>query len=229
MVPEALRTRWGPLRSPQASWDLAQWQQRVIWMSGQGPASSSDGFHGGPVRAATQEASGGVPPSRVISEARRLVPHRFHGKRFPTHRGAAGCTPEVPTQEAACELREGSRSGGCASWKPSGPTLLDSGRPELGLPEACRLLTPRGLSKPSMGGSQTRRQAGAQEPGPGCTCSLHARAQPATHRGRRDMSLSSQPAPTPQPGPEPSLWAPGPTWMPGSAGLDPEVSAGPRE
>ena len=143
--------------------------------------------------------------------------------------GLPAARPEVPTQEAACELREGSRSGGRASWKPSGPALLDSGRPELGLPEACRLSPPRRPSKPSMGGSPTGRQAGAQEPGPGCTCSLHSRAQPATHRGRRGVSLSSQPAPTPQPGPEPSLWAPGPTRTPGSAGLDPEVSAGPSE
>lgn len=229
MGPEALRTHWGPLRSPQASWDLAPWQQRVIWMSGQGPASSSDGFHRGPVRAATQEASGGVPPSRMISEARRLVPHRFHGKQFPTHRGAPAAWPEVPTQEAACELRVGGRSGGRASWKPSGPALLVSGRPELVLPEACRLSTPGGPSKPSMGGSPMGRQAGAQEPGPGRTCSLHTRAQPATHRGRRDASLPSQPAPTPQPGPEPSLRAPGPTQMPGSAGLDPGICAGPSE
>lgn len=92
--PEALRTHWVPPRSLQASWAWAPRQQRVIWMSGRGPTSSSDGFHGSPVRAATQEASCGIPPSQTISEARRLAPHCFHGTQFPALRGAASCTAQ---------------------------------------------------------------------------------------------------------------------------------------
>lgn len=142
MGPEALRTRWVSPRSPQASWARVPRQQQVICMSGRGPTSFSDSFHGSPVRAATQEDRVGSCLHRRSQRLGgwRLIVSTGHSSQ-PTG-GLPAAWPKVPTQETACELGLGGQSRGHASWKPSGPALPISRRPELGLPEVCRLSTP---------------------------------------------------------------------------------------
>lgn len=134
-------------------------------MSGRGPTSFSDSFHGSPVRAATQEDRVGSCLHRRSQRLGgwRLIVSTGHGSQ-PTG-GLPAAWPKVPTQETACELGLGGQSRGHASWKPSGPALPISRRPELGLPEVCRLSTPQRALRAQDGrvpDGETGRSPGAQ-------------------------------------------------------------------
>ena len=147
-------------------------------MSGRGPTSFSDSFHGSPVRAATQEDRVGscLHGRSQRPGGWRLIVSMGHGSQ-PTG-GLPAARPKVPTQETACELGLGGQSRGRASWKPSGPALPISRRPELGLPEVCRLSIPQRALRAQHG----RVPDGETGRSPGAQASLHllpARACPA--------------------------------------------------